>query len=65
MKNEENRRTTLLTELQKFNDVPITKMDLEEIILWKEVRVEEKEKEKVIIEQVLKDAGVNLYDQHD
>ena len=62
---DEENTTTLLRELSDFNDVPLTAEDREEMQFYSELRAKEKEEEKAVVAQVLREAGVNIYANED
>jgi hypothetical protein len=53
--------TTLLRELEKFNDIPITKEDLEDISLQDYIKRSDRKQEKVVIAQTLRKVGIDIY----
>ena len=57
----EDPNTTLLRELQDFNQVPLTNEDREEIMILSEIHERNRIDEQTVIAHVLQDAGVNIY----
>lgn len=59
--NMEEHTTTLLQELNNFNDVPFTDEDREELEIIQDKRYQERVQNQTTIIQVLKEAGINVY----
>lgn len=57
--------TTLLAELEDFNDDPLTDEDRAEMKFYQEQAAKEKAEEQAVIAQVLREAGVDVYANED